>query len=142
MENSTPVSITLTSVITQPDGSKEELTLTSSGEWITKNNIDYLKYEEAQEEGTIRTVVKMEEDQAVILRSGALKMRLAFRLGESMMCSYDSEYGTISLITNTTKYIHRTPAKEPGCFHVSYGLEMDGESVGTYAMTIEYKEVT
>ncbi|WP_167578674.1 DUF1934 domain-containing protein [Jeotgalibacillus proteolyticus] len=142
MENSTPVSIQLNTVISQADGTKEEFTLTSTGEWITKNNIDYLKYEETQEAGTVRTIIKMEEHQAVILRSGALKMRLAFRDGESMMSSYDSEYGTLSLITETKKYTHRIPQEKPGRFYVNYNLEMAGSPVGNYTMTIDYKEVT
>lgn len=140
MENSIPVKIKLTTVITQTDGSKEEFALTSTGEWTTKNNIDYLKYEESQEEGIVRTIVKMEENQAVILRSGALKMRLAFRPGEHMMSTYDSEYGTLSLLTETKKYTYRTPSKKTGQFYVNYNLEMAGSPVGNYAMTIEYKE--
>jgi len=142
VENSVPVTIKLTTVISQMDGSKEELTLTSTGEWMTKNNIDYLKYEETQEEGTVRTIVKMEDGQAVILRSGALKMRLAFREGESMMCSYDSEYGTLALVTETKKYTYHTPKEGPGQFHVNYNLEMAGSPVGNYTMTIDYKEVS
>ncbi|MDG5471120.1 DUF1934 family protein [Jeotgalibacillus sp. ET6] len=140
MENSTPVHIELITVITQPDGSKEEFTLTSAGEWMTKNNIDYLKYEESQEAGTVRTIVKMEEDQAVILRSGALKMRLAFRTGEAMMSTYESEYGTLSLVTQTKRYTHRSTEGNAGTFHVNYGLEMAGSPVGNYDMTIKYKE--
>ncbi|KIL52718.1 DUF1934 domain-containing protein [Jeotgalibacillus campisalis] len=140
MENSTPVSIDLTTVITQTDGSKEELTLTSAGEWMTKNNIDYLKYEESQEAGTVRTIVKMEEDQGVILRSGALKMRLAFRTGEAMVSTYESEYGTLSLVTETKRYVHQATGRNSGRFHVNYNLEMAGSSVGNYEMTINYRE--
>ncbi|AJD92403.1 DUF1934 domain-containing protein [Jeotgalibacillus malaysiensis] len=140
MENATPVSIHLTTVITQPDGSKEKLTLESEGEWIQKNNIDYLKYEEEQNGGTVRTIVKMEEDSAVILRSGAVKMRLAFSRGNKMMSSYESEHGTLSLLTNTKAYTHHTPGKKDGRFQITYGLEMQGSSVGTYKMTIDYKE--
>ncbi|TFE04183.1 DUF1934 domain-containing protein [Jeotgalibacillus salarius] len=140
MDNATPVSIHLTTVITQPDGSKEELSLQSEGEWIEKNNIHYLKYEEHQEAGTVRTIVKMEEDSAVILRSGAIKMRLAFRRGDKMMSSYESEHGTLSLITDTKSYDHTTPDPENGRFQITYGLEMQGSSVGTYNMTIDYKE--
>ncbi|WP_227394521.1 DUF1934 domain-containing protein [Jeotgalibacillus aurantiacus] len=140
MENSTPVSIHLTTVITQPDGSKEALSFRSEGEWIQKNDIHYLKYDETQETGTVRTIVKMEEDSAVILRSGALKMRLAFRRGDKMMSSYESEYGTLSMITDTKIYTHTTPGSEKGRFHIRYGLEMQGSSVGSYDMTIDYKE--
>lgn len=142
VENSVPVSINLTTLITQSDGSKEELTLTSTGEWITKNNINYLKYEEKQEQGIVRTIVKMEQNQAVILRSGAVKMRLAFCEGKTMMGSYESEHGTLSLMTDTIKYIHRTPEKDAGCFHVSYDLVMAENHVGSYAMTIDFKEAT
>ncbi|KIL49702.1 DUF1934 domain-containing protein [Jeotgalibacillus soli] len=137
---STPVDIKLTTVVSQTDGSREEFSFTSTGEWIQKNNVNFLKYNEVQEAGTVRTIVKMEKENALILRNGALKMRLAFQTGGQMAGSYDTEHGAIALVTDTQSIQHNTPSDIPGKFHLKYTLEMTGNKVGTYTMTIEYKE--
>ena len=46
--------------------------------YFKKTMSAYLRYEEAMEEGSVRTIVKMAAEEALILRNGAVKMRLPF----------------------------------------------------------------
>lgn len=138
---SIPVKIHLTTTIFfQEEPEKYELTL--FGSHYRKKDAVFLKYDEVQEEGTIHTIVKLSGEEALILRKGAVTMRLPFRLKEKMNGSYDSPYGTLALSTKTKKLSHTYTDEGTieGEVQLTYSMIMQGTTVGTYDMRIEYKE--
>ncbi|MCA1055064.1 DUF1934 domain-containing protein [Rossellomorea aquimaris] len=137
---STPVKIHLKTNVTIGDDS-DAFELVSFGRFYEKDDAFFLKYDEVQEEGTIHTVVKVTDTQALILRSGAVKMRMVFNEWEEMNGSYESELGTLLLKTKTKKLSHtKHLSKAEGDFNLSYELIMQGSSVGDYEMSINFKE--
>jgi uncharacterized beta-barrel protein YwiB (DUF1934 family) len=137
---STPVKIHLKTNITIGDDS-DSFELVSFGRYYEKGEAFFLKYDEVQEEGTIHTIVKVTDEQALILRSGAVKMRMLFNEEEEMSGSYESELGTLLLTTKTKKLSHtKNLDKTEGDFNLSYELMMQGSSVGDYEMSINFKE--
>jgi uncharacterized beta-barrel protein YwiB (DUF1934 family) len=64
--------------------SDETFELMVFGTYFEKGNAAYLRYEEAVEEGSVRTIVKMAQNVALILRGGAIKMRLPFELNRKL----------------------------------------------------------
>jgi uncharacterized beta-barrel protein YwiB (DUF1934 family) len=137
---STPVKIHLKTNITIGDDS-DSFELVSFGRYYEKGDAFFLKYDEVQEEGTTHTIVKVTDEQALILRSGAVKMRMLFNEEEEMSGSYESELGTLLLTTKTKKLSHtKNLAKTEGDFNLSYELIMQGSSVGDYEMSINFKE--
>lgn len=69
------VKIKVISTICPIEGDEETYELWLQGVWLKKNSKMYLRYEEVIEDQTIRTTVKMNNDDALILRSGAVNMR-------------------------------------------------------------------
>ncbi|WP_425383195.1 DUF1934 domain-containing protein [Rossellomorea oryzaecorticis] len=137
---STPVKIHLKTNITIGDES-DSFELVSFGRYYEKGDAFFLKYDEVQEEGTTHTIVKVTDEQALILRSGAVKMRMLFNEEEEMSGSYESELGTLLLTTKTKKLSHtKNLSKTEGDFNLSYELIMQGSSVGDYEMSINFKE--
>lgn len=129
------VYIRLVSTIRHPDVEEETINLETKGTLTLKGNQYYLVYEELQNEKAIRTTVKLSGQSALILRSGGIKMRLPFERGEFQIGSYDTQYGTLMMTTNT-KQLHF----EEGHFLVEYELIVNDEVAGTYTLELTYTE--
>lgn len=141
-EGQTPVKINLkTDIRREEDAESYELAV--FGRHYRKGGSDYLAYDEVLEEGTVHTIVKIGEGDALILRSGAVKMRLSFHEHEQMGGSHESPFGSLLLTTDTKRLEHRQSGE--GCggrIQLIYELSMQGAPAGEYEMIIDYKEET
>lgn len=137
-----PVSILLRSSIQHPGQDKETTEVNLTGRYIKKSQSSYLKYEEDQNGGTVQTTVKMCNDDALIMRSGAISMRLPLSLSEIRSGKYNSGPMQLELFVKTNKIdFNEEPNNTNGRFIVQYQL-IDGEAkVGTYELTMTYTEV-
>ncbi|WP_342600096.1 DUF1934 domain-containing protein [Psychrobacillus sp. FSL H8-0483] len=129
------VNVRLLSTIKHPDIAKESFDMQTTGVLTLKGEQPYLVYEEVQNEKAVRTTVKLDNNSALILRSGGVKMRLPFQLGELQTGSYDTGYGTMMITTNTTQLQF-----EDGHFQVEYELLINEEVAGTYTLELIYTE--
>lgn len=129
------VNIRLHSAIRHPNVQEETIDLETKGTLTLKGSQYYLVYEETQDEKIIRTTVKLSGKSALVLRSGGVKMRLPFERGELQTGSYDAQYGTLMITTNT-KHLHF----EEGHFQVEYELIINEEVAGTYTLELIYTE--
>lgn len=134
------IKIKLVSSIRPLEGDEERYEMWLHGSAIKRAGSLYLKYDEVQEEHTIHTTVKCTEDQALILRSGAVKMKLPLRLGETLDGQYENIYGQIPLQTETT-FLQVENENMNGRFQVHYDLIINGDSVGQYKLEIQFQEV-
>lgn len=131
----TSVTIKLTTKIRQPDVEEQVLEMWSEGTKTVKNNRIYLQYEEQLEELNIRTTVKISDDEAVIMRSGGLQMRLPFLLHKEQTGNLTNEQGSFMLTTKA----HELSASDTR-FNVRYDLAMGSSHVGEYEMEIQFTE--
>lgn len=140
IDTQTPIKIHLTTKI-KLDQDEETYELTVFGRHYQKGDTIYLKYDEVQEQGTVHTVVKINKNEAFILRTGILKMRLNFKLNEEKRGSHESELGTLFLTTNTKQFTHHeTNDHCDGQLHLAYELSMQDTLAGFYEMKIVYEE--
>ena len=122
---------------------KESIEWIGFGQYLEKDTSKYIKYEEIIEEGTIRTIIKVTEKEGLILRSGAVKMRLPFLINKQKIGSYESPYGVFQLITDTKRLaLEIEQHTTTGSLDILYDLKMQGSNNGTYHMTISFKEET
>lgn len=121
------------------EGENETFELSLFGRLFKKNGSTFLKYDEVQDEGVVHTIVKLAEESALILRSGALKMRMIFEQGEQLNGSYESQYGTLLITTDTINFTHEINDIGTGQALLTYKLLMQGDPVGTYMMNIYYE---
>ncbi|MCZ8532131.1 DUF1934 domain-containing protein [Psychrobacillus psychrodurans] len=129
------VNIRLVSTIRHPNVQEETINIETKGTLTLKGKQYYLVYEEMRDEKITRTTVKLGGQTALILRSGGVKMRLPFERGELQTGSYDTQYGTI-IITTNTKHLHF----DDGHFQVEYELIINEEVAGTYTLELIYTE--
>lgn len=126
-----PVKINVKTTIDE----QETFELTVFGRYYQKGNASFLQYEEVLEEGTVRTIVKMAPEEALILRSGAVKMRLPFRLHLKMRGSYELPFGVFETMT-----LARSIKHTEGSFDILYDFTMQGSPGGTYHLEITFQE--
>jgi uncharacterized beta-barrel protein YwiB (DUF1934 family) len=136
----TPVKIKVKTDI-RSGGNKETFELTAFGRYYKKNGSRFLQYDEENEAGTVKTIVKMAEGEALILRSGAVKMRLPFRMNKRMRGSYEMPFGTMEMLT-LTKGLSQTfeDGNGKGSFDLLYEMKMQGSQAGTYHLAITFEE--
>lgn len=136
----TKVKIKLVSSIIPTDGELEKYEMWLQGSLMEKAGTHYLRYEEFQDDKEIRTIIKLNNDQAFIMRSGGVKMRLPLNPLQKERGHYDSIYGSIPIVVKT----HRLSCERQegsGRFMTQYDLIMGGTSVGHYTLEINYSEV-
>ncbi|WP_245629830.1 DUF1934 domain-containing protein [Domibacillus robiginosus] len=121
------------------EGETETFELSLFGRLFKKDGSTFLKYDEVQDEGVVHTIVKLADASALILRSGALKMRMIFEEGQRLNGSYESQYGTLLVTTDTQTFTHSTNNAGTGRAELVYNLLMQGDAVGTYTMNIHYE---
>lgn len=134
------VNIKLISTIRPSDGESESCEMWLKGQLLEKAGSLYLKYEEVQEDKTIRTTMKLGHEKALIMRAGAVNMRLPLNIIEQQTGHYESEFGSMPLVIDTQKMTF-TKQAVGGDFHVQYDLLMGGQSVGNYTLDITFTEV-
>lgn len=130
------VNIQLTTIIRQPEMEEQVMELLSQGTLTVKNNRSYLQYDEQLEGLEIRTTVKISENEAVIMRSGGLQMRLPFLLHKEQTGNLTNEQGSFMLTTKTHEL-----SMSGTRFNVRYDLSMGASHAGEYEMEIQFMEV-
>ncbi|MFC4184144.1 DUF1934 domain-containing protein [Saccharococcus thermophilus] len=143
MEKQNGIPMQLKQVTDIRDGvRKETVVLEAKGIYYIKENAMYLHFEEQQEIGSIRTVVKITNDEVLVMRSGAVHMRHAFRKTEETTGHYRTSFGQWTMKTKTDQIeFHYDDKRKKGRLFVSYQLQMQNEQTGRHAMTIMFKGV-
>ncbi|MBA2874435.1 YwiB family protein [Thermaerobacillus caldiproteolyticus] len=142
MEKTNGIPIHLKQVTDIRDGfRKETVVFETNGLYYVKENAVYLTFEEEQEAGKVKTVVKITDEEVRILRSGAIHMRHVFRKKEETVGHYESPIGTWTMKTKTDNIEFRYSEKtKKGHLFLSYMLELQREQVGRHTITMTFKE--
>jgi uncharacterized beta-barrel protein YwiB (DUF1934 family) len=120
---------------------KETVVFETNGLYYLKGNIVYLTFDENQEAGKVKTVMKITDEEVMVLRSGAIHMRHVFRKSEETVGNYQSPYGNWTMKTKTDNIQYRYSEKaKKGQLFLSYILELQHEQVGRHTMTITFRE--
>jgi uncharacterized beta-barrel protein YwiB (DUF1934 family) len=133
-----PVKIKISTEIHQ-DGNKETFELITFGRYYQKGESSFLQYEEVLEDAKINTTVKISEQEVLILRSGAIKMRMRFQEQKTFAGTYETPYGVLQT-SASTKRLNQSLKNNTGLLELVYDLQMQGQDSGTYHMTIQYEE--
>ena len=137
------VTIVVNSSIRHPGQDEELHKLQATGQLIQKTSNSYLKFEEEQNGQEVLTTVKLSAEDALIMRTGAVTMRLPFILNGKRKGIYGSGAATFELIVKTER-LKLTEEKDGsgGRFEVSYDLLAEGSVLGKYKLNITYMEGT
>lgn len=124
------------------ENGKEIMETAAYGRFYQKDNASFLQYEEEGEAGKIRTTVKLAEKEALILRNGAVKMRLPFTLDRLREGSYQLSFGQFAVTSLAQKIDHFYDAKQgKGSIQIVYEFSMQGAGDPTiYHLEITFQE--
>jgi uncharacterized beta-barrel protein YwiB (DUF1934 family) len=138
-ETTTAVNIHMISSIKRDGAQVDRTSKELKGELIEKGTSYYLSYQENDPElGMSQHVLKLGIDQGVIMRRGAVSMRLPFILGEETSGEYQSPYGPLSMRA-LTDFFKMNWSGRSGAIHLKYNLELQGEPVGRFSLEFHLK---
>ena len=136
-----PIQLSFVAEIDHGDLHKENVAFKAIGLYYIKENTTYLLFDEKQDGGIIKTIVKITNSDVSIARSGFVTMRQLFRAGEVTTGTYKNQYGIVEMVTQTEKINYEWDAESrQGTLAVSYVLHLHEEQVGRYFITITFKE--
>jgi uncharacterized beta-barrel protein YwiB (DUF1934 family) len=139
VETTTAVNIHMISRINREGAQVDQTDKELEGELIEKGTSYYLSYQENDPElGMSQHVLKLGTDQGVIIRRGAVSMRLPFILGEETSGEYQSPYGPFSMRA-LTDFFKMNWSGRSGDIHLRYNLELQGEPVGRFSLEFHLK---
>jgi len=129
------VDVRLQSTIRHVGQAADKHELQASGMLIEKAGKTYLRFVEKHNGQQVRTTVKLDKGDALIMRSGAVQMRLPFSPGEMRPGTYGSGPATFNLLVKTTKLEVGTDK-----FTAHYELHAEGALLGRHELTIYFTE--
>jgi uncharacterized beta-barrel protein YwiB (DUF1934 family) len=124
-------------------GRKETVTQQAEGSLYLNETSTTITYKEENEQvGDIKTIIKVKENETLVMRSGAVGMRQNFQRGKTTLGEYKSTAGVMQMRTQTENmsYEYKQKAKK-GKFTLAYRLNLQGEDVGRHRLTLTFKEV-
>lgn len=114
-----------------------------TGDLLSKGETTYLKYEEqAEDEESVRNVVKLSGEEVTIIRNGPVSMHQHFREGVTTEGHYGTPFGTMQMETDTKKVDYEWHSDiGTGKILLSYLLKLQGNDLGKVTLTFSIKEV-
>ncbi|MBD1379705.1 DUF1934 domain-containing protein [Metabacillus arenae] len=136
----TPVKIYVNTKI--EDGSDQEIIeFYTNGEFYIKEQASYLIYFEEHDYGKVKTIVKIQDEEIYIMRSGAVSMKQRFIEDIDTFTHYETQFGQLNLTTNTDKIIRTANTQRvDGFVVVHYSLQVGENQKHLHTLTIQYKE--
>jgi uncharacterized beta-barrel protein YwiB (DUF1934 family) len=124
------------------DGSrKETVAFNANGLYYEKGKSRYLAFQEPHEQGEVKTIVKMQDSEVLIMRSGVVSMRQVYKKGQWTQGMYQNALGQFSMDTKTDNVLVQwSEKKKKGSLFVTYQLLLQGNEAGRYTITIDFKE--
>ncbi len=140
MSKSTPIQIhVLSEIRNEKDLDKEQIEVRTKGEFILKGKTSYIRYEEEHELGSVKTTVKIAENEVVVMRTGAVVMKQRFIKGMVTATEYTTPYGRLQLATNTHSLSHVAENRQ-GKLVLHYDLQIDEKEKHVHTLMMTYKE--
>lgn len=139
-QEGTPIALNFVTEI--KDGPrKENVAFDANGLYYLKGDNTYLQFDEKQEAGTVKTVIKITEKEVLIIRSGQVKMRQVYRKNETTNGTFQNNLGTFNLTTKTNNIEYKWyKNSRKGTLFLAYELSLQGEKSGLHKITITFKE--
>lgn len=136
-----PVKIKLKSAIQHPGQETDTYELEIEGTIVEKAGSRYLRYVEEQNRELIKTMIRLDPEDALVMRTGAIRMRLPFELKGKRVGTYANGPLSMDLLV-VTKELSIKTEQTAGEFHVHYDMHSEQSLLGSYQLTIHYAEGT
>jgi len=134
------VTISIKTLQRREDGSElvtqraEGLLARQAGAWV-------LTWREGEENGLgeTRTTLRLEEDRAILTRTGETASRMVFQVGRSHELSYRTPYGSLPMTVHTLR-LDREQTKAGGRVTIIYKLRLGEDEVVENRLRLTVRE--
>lgn len=103
-------------------------------------HLEYSEFDKNNEQSEIKSTLEIDQNNMVtLIRDGSQKSKLTLEKGKRHLCSYETEYGiiTIGAYTNEIKY---NLNEQGGYIELLYSLDVNTEALSTNLVVIEIKK--
>ncbi|WP_172257601.1 DUF1934 domain-containing protein [Saccharibacillus deserti] len=121
---------------------EETVEQTLAGQLFRKDRALYLRYEEpgaSGNPGSVRTLLKITQEELKVIRHGEVESEQSFRLGSSLPGFYRSPYTRFALVTHTRELSVRMEGSAGEIFW-AYELEVHNAISGHFAVSLTIQE--
>lgn len=138
MENGKPILVHIKSSQADSKGALDNMEFYTEGRYYEKKDSRYISYEESEISGLegTTTILKLGSNEAVLMRSGAFKSRMTFRLGYETKNQYDTGYGIFDMAILTHKLDINICNSLVNSVYLKYRLSINSGEAYTNEMTI------
>lgn len=136
-QKGSPVLISLNASATADGGETDAISLLTSGELSKEEDGYLLCYEEALDESSAPTKVKllMQTDVITMHRSGDYEANMVFRKGQRYEGQYNTPYGSMDLALFCTRATY-TVDEHGGELKLQYQLDINGQYIAMHEMEL------
>ena len=123
-----PVLVSIKSIQRNYEGEDTSIELVAPGKYYERNGVKYIIYEESSINGLegTKTTIKVYPRSIVLIRSGSVRMRHEYILGEEKETDVDLGFGLVTLKVKTHEM--KVAVKEGvGDIHLGYDLAINGD---------------
>ncbi len=113
----------------------ERIEMQLTGKWYTKNNKEYILYNDTHivENSETRTRITIDDTLVSILRTGGTNTHLIFEKGVTHLIPYETPFGIINMVSST-KDIQCNRSSDSLELTVSYSLDVDNHDMGSSSL--------
>ena len=123
------------------DDEKNDVTLSTRGNFVEKNGKYYIIYKESETTGYLgcTTTVKVEgENKVSMTRQGPMPSQLIIEKNNRNVCHYETGYGSLALGISAN-YIKNNLTSEGGKVEFAYEMDLNSSSISTNTIKIDIK---
>lgn len=118
----------------------EPVEVISAGTYLRKNDMHYLSYEEADDDGKMtKNRIKITSESIEMTKQGGINTRMVFVTGQKQYTCYATPFGEMTLGI-TTKKIGLKEEEQQLAISLFYDLEINGTPMSECELNIEVKE--
>ena len=124
------------------DQEPEVIELVTEGTMEFTNGGWDITYQESELTGLsgVTTTFRVEPEKVTLMRTGALRSVMEFRVGESHESLYQLDFGAL-MITVTTRHMFFDILPEGGCIDLLYDIEIENTEAGQVEYHLDIRSI-
>ena len=123
------------------DGDDQRVETINRGTFYTRNNKNYVVYEETMSENEIvKSVLKFDEKQFELNKKGSYSVHMTFEEGKKNYTAYKTPYGDVMIGIDTTAVMYKRAADEIN-MAIEYDMEVNYEHLAKCRIDMNVKSI-
>ena len=123
------------------DGDDQRVETINRGTFYTRNNKNYVVYEETMSENEIvKSVLKFDEKQFELNKKGSYSVHMTFEEGKKNYTAYKTPYGDVMIGIDTTAVMCKRAADEIN-MAIEYDMEVNYEHLAKCRIDMNVKSI-